>query len=201
MAARPAVVAGVRAARLAFAAFDVAALAQAISDSTGSLVNFFSFFTIESNLLAVVVLAVGGAVAPRGQGWAWLRGAATLYMVVTGIVYAALLANAEVGLVSAWVNSALHQVIPAVMVADWVFSPPWPARPGRRALGWLAFPLAYLAYSLSRGAVVDWYPYPFLDPRHPGGYGRVALFCVALALVMAVLALAVGVRGRAGASR
>jgi hypothetical protein len=39
---------------------------------------------------------------------------------------------------------------------------------------WLAFPLAYLGYSLVRGLAVDWYPYPFLDPDESGGYAGVA---------------------------
>jgi hypothetical protein len=69
------------------------------------------------------------------------------------LVYAALLANEEVGLTAAWVNSALHQVTPAVLLADWVFFPPWPRKATyRKALIWLAFPLAYFAYSLIRGA-------------------------------------------------
>jgi FAR-17a/AIG1-like protein len=186
----------VRVARLAFAGFDIAAMCVAVNATTGSLVNFFSFFTIESNLLAIVVLLVGGAVDPQSQRWAYVRGAATLYMVITGIIYAALLANQEVGLTEAWVDSAMHQVTPAVLLADWVCFPPWPRATYRAALAWLAFPLVYLAYSLSRGAAVDWYPYPFLDPRRPGGYGRVAAFAVVLALVMALLAVAVNAVGR-----
>jgi hypothetical protein len=185
-----------RVARLAFAGFDIAAMCVAITDTTGSLVNFFSFFTIESNLLAIAVLLIGGVFDPRSQRWAYVRGAATLYMVITGIVYAALLANQEVGPTAAWVDSAMHQVTPAVLLADWICFPPWSRASYRAALAWLAFPLVYLAYSLSRGAVVDWYPYPFLDPRHPGGYGRVAAFAVVLAVVMALLAVAVNAIGR-----
>ena len=79
---------------------------------------------------------------------------------------------------------------------DWICFRPWSRASYRAALAWLAFPLVYLAYSLSRGAVVDWYPYPFLDPRHPGGYGRVAAFAVVLAVVMALLAVAVNAIGR-----
>jgi hypothetical protein len=185
-----------RVARLAFAGFDIAAMCVAITDTTGGLVNFFSFFTIESNLLAIAVLLIGGVIDPQSQRWAYIRGAATLYMVITGIVYAALLANQEVGLTAAWVDSAMHQVTPAVLLADWICFPPWSRASYRAALAWLAFPLVYLAYSLSRGAVVDWYPYPFLDPRHPGGYGRVAAFAIVLAVVMALLAVAVSAIGR-----
>jgi hypothetical protein len=188
--------AAVRAGRLLFTGFDIAAMCVAITDTTGCRLNFFSFFTIESNMLAIVVLLIGGVLDPRGARWAWLRGAVTLYMVITGIVYAALLANAEVGLTAAWVDSAMHQVTPIVLLADWIFFPPWPRAAYRKALVWLAFPLAYFAYSLIRGAAVDWYPYPFLDPRHPGGYGRVAVYAVVLAVIFALLAVAVSVVGR-----
>jgi hypothetical protein len=186
----------VRVGRLAFAGFGIAALVTAVTDRTGTLGNFFSFFTIESNLLAIVVLLAGGALDPRSPRWAYLRGAATLYMVITGIVYAVLLANADVGLIAPWVNSALHQVLPLVMLADWLCFPPWPRVSSWSALGWLAYPLVYFAYSLIRGAVVHWYPYPFLDPRYPGGYGRIALYAVVLAVVMALLAIAVNAIGR-----
>jgi hypothetical protein len=191
----------VRVARLAFAGFDVAAMCVAITVTTGSLINFFSFFTIESNLLAIVVLLVGGLFDPPSERWAYVRGAATLYMVITGIVYAALLANQEVGLAAPWVNSAMHQVTPVVLLVDWVCFPPWPRVSYRTALYWLAFPLIYFAYSLSRGAAVDWYPYPFLNPHHPGGYGRVALYAIVLAVVMALLALLVNAIGRWGRRR
>lgn len=46
------------------------------------------------------------------------------------------------------------------------------------------------------GAAVHWYPYPFLNPTHPGGYGRVVLYAVVLALFMGLLALAVNALGR-----
>jgi hypothetical protein len=50
--------------------------------------------------------------------------------------------------------------------------------------------------SLHRGAAVHWYPYPFLNPTHSGGYARVALYAVVLALFMGLLALAVNALGR-----
>jgi hypothetical protein len=186
----------VRIARLAFAGLGIAAIVAAITATAGGLGNFFSYFTIESNLLAIVVLIAGALVSPRSRDWGYLRGAATLFMVITGIVYAALLANAEVGLTTAWIDDTLHRVIPLVMLADWIFFPPWGRGSYLAALGWLAGPLAYFGYSLARGPVADWYPYPFLDPRHPGGYGRVALYASVLAVAMALLALGVNAIGR-----
>ena len=60
--------------------------------------NFFSFFTIESNILTAIVLGVGALRDPRGHGWQLFRGAVTLYMTITGIVYNLLLTNTGVGL-------------------------------------------------------------------------------------------------------
>ena len=60
----------------------------------------------------------------------------------------------------------------------------------RNALLWLIFPLLYFAYSLIRGAIVDWYPYPFMDPRLHG-YGHVALNCLVIAVGFAVLSIAI----------
>src|ERR1700759_5366780 len=46
-----------------------------------SLLNFFSYFTIESNIVGIVVFAWGGVVL-RGAP-ALLRGAAVVYLVIT----------------------------------------------------------------------------------------------------------------------
>jgi len=46
----------------------------------------------------------------------------------------------------------------------------------------MVFPLAYLVYSLVRGPIVGWYPYPFLDPGKVGGYPGVALYAVGITL-------------------
>ncbi|GAA4350449.1 Pr6Pr family membrane protein [Angustibacter luteus] len=185
-----------RIARVGFAVLDAVALGAAFDARTGSAGNFFSFFTILSNVLGIVVLLVGGLRAPTGPRWAALRGAATLYLVITGIVYAVLLSNQDVGLTEPWINSVLHRVTPVVVLVDWLLLPPWPRASWRLALGWLGFPLAYFAYSLLRGPVVDWYPYPFLDPRETGGYGRVATYAVALAALMMLLSLAVAWLGQ-----
>ena len=52
---------------------------------------------------------------------------------------------------------------------------------------WLAYPLAWVSYTMIRGALTDRYPYPFLDPAN-GGYGTVAVYCVAI-LVGVLLAM------------
>ena len=160
-----------------------------------SVLNFFSFFTIESNILGAAVFTVAGWAAYQNRSiakLAFLRGASTLYMAITGIVYSLLLANADVQTPIPWVNAVLHYIFPVLIVADWIIDPPKKTITFKKALKWLLFPVAYAAYSLIRGGYVHWYPYPFLNVDTLG-YTTVAVNCVFVAVGgLAILAAIVG---------
>ncbi|WP_278264001.1 Pr6Pr family membrane protein [Nocardia sp. AG03] len=161
-----------------------------------SLANYLSYFTIESNILGVIALLVGGLLAPGGRGWQVFRGAATLYMLITMVVYAVLLARIDVMLNDKWINDVMHRYLPLVLVLDWILvAAPHRLRPSPALVGqWLIFPLLFGVYSLIRGPIVDWYPYPFIDPRGQG-YLSMAIGLVVLTLVFAVLAVAMASLG------
>ncbi|MFJ8041935.1 Pr6Pr family membrane protein [Kitasatospora sp. NPDC096147] len=166
--------------RLAFGLLTAAALGfqlYRLGTQGGSVGNFFSYFTILSNVLGAGVLLVGGYRGLRGGGRVpdLLRGAAALYLTITGLVYLVALQGLGLGLTLPWVNDVLHRAMPLVVLADWLLDPPRRRIDPHRALRWLLFPLLYLPYTLLRGLVVDWYPYPFLDPGRSGGYARVAV--------------------------
>ncbi|HVI69579.1 MAG TPA: Pr6Pr family membrane protein [Magnetospirillaceae bacterium] len=171
----------------------VAVVAQFIEASTRPTfnpVNFFSFFTIESNILAALIfvgIGIAYLMGRDGKRLVLLRGAATLYMTVTGIVYALLLSGSEEALSTTipWVNFVLHYLFPFVAFADWFIDRPAVRVTLKQSLWWLIFPIAYLAYSLTRGALTGWYPYPFLNPAN-GGYGQVAFVASLIALVTLV---------------
>lgn len=160
-----------------------------VTENDARASNFFSFFTIESNLLTVAVLLAGAALALRGQetspAWELFRGAVAAYMMTTFIVFAALLSGLpdELDLTEPWVNVVLHQLMPIVIVIDWVISPPRHRLTIRQALVWMLFPLAYCIYSLIRGPIADWYPYPFLNPDSVGGYAGVLAYSVGIAIL------------------
>jgi hypothetical protein len=146
-------------------------------------VNYFSYFTNLSNFLGAIVILRVGLGARRTLAVELARGAATLYLVVTFLVYAALLSDIPLGILLPWVNTVLHQIVPVAVLIDWVFSPPEHRLELRRSLIWLAFPIVYLIYTLIRGAKIGWYPYPFLDPGKVSGYGGVTAYCVAITIV------------------
>lgn len=50
-----------------------------------------------------------------------------------------------------------------------------------------AFPFCWLAFTLIRGAIIGWYPYPFIDVTSLG-YGKTILNCVWLSLLLLGLA-------------
>src|SRR5262245_27230776 len=154
------------------------------------VVNFFSYFTIQSNLIGIAVLLVMAIQSSRHRPPALegLRGAATVYLTVTFVVVIALLQNVDVGLQLVWVDIVLHKVTPVVIVADWLLDPPLIPISWRRALTWLAYPLVWLGYTLIRGAIVGWYPYPFLDPAK-GGYSQVAVTSAVIVVAGAVTCL------------
>lgn len=170
-----------------------------------NVLNFFSFFTIESNLLAMVTLAVLVVLGLRrralGRGLQVLLLCATTYMVVTGIVYNTLLRGIELpqGATLGWSNEILHLIAPLWMLVDWLLS----AR--ERDVRWrdtaivAIYPVAWLACTMLRGPVTldqaagdgTWYPYPFLDPAsHANGYVGVVIICVVIAATIVVAAAA-----------
>ena len=106
----------IRIPRFAFAALGILALVwipiRNLDDSAFSVANYFSYFTIQSNVLAVIVLLVGAGRDRRDRRWQALRGATTLYLLITGVVYAVLLAKVGVMLTDEWINDVLHRIRP-----------------------------------------------------------------------------------------
>lgn len=153
------------------------------------LVNFFSFFTIQSNLIGAVVLVIAAGLAFRGRDdaptFALVRACATTYLTTTLVVFNLLLRDLALDQATTvpWSNEILHVWAPLYVLVDWVFGP------GRRPIPWrrlwlvAVYPLAWVVYTMVRGPIADWYPYPFLNPDvAPGvGYDGVLVYVIAIA--------------------
>jgi hypothetical protein len=159
-------------------------------DTRGAQVaNVFAYFTILSNLL------VGGVhlvLALRPERDSTLLRVlvldAVVSIAVTGIVFNLVLAQTvhPTG-INAVANTLCHIVTPLLAVIGWLLFGPRGRVRGDLVLLSAAYPLAWLAFTLVRGAFIGWYPYPFVDVVALG-YGRVAINCV----VVAVLFLGLG---------
>jgi hypothetical protein len=191
----------VRAGTAVIAIAAIVAQAKTLADAGSlNLVNFLSYFTIQSNVIGIVALGGAALLGSARPAWLdWLRGAATVYLAITFVVVILLLGNVDVGLQLPWVDFVLHKLTPVVMVADWLLDPPARRVTTRTALSWLIYPLIWLAYTLVRGPIAGWYPYPFLDPAH-GGYGQVAITSAMILVAGTLVCLGVAwVANRRGA--
>jgi len=166
-------------------------------------VDFFFYFTDLSNLFGAAVLLTGGLAALRGRPGPsdLLRGAAVLYLVITGLVYWTLLANQMTAETIKWQNDIVHGVMPAAVLIDWLLLPPVSRLSFARTSRWLAFPLTYLAVSLIRGPIVQWWPYDFLDPREPGGYVHVTTWSLIVTAIFVLFAALITLAGNQLGSR
>jgi hypothetical protein len=162
------------------------------------VVNFFSYFTILSNI-SVALLTTSVAFWPESaMGRFFTRSTVAasvqLFIAVTGLIYFFILRKLwnPVGAQYA-ADAGLHYVTPVLFTLYWLFFVP----KGRLRMGnvpsMLIFPLAYGAYALIRGAITQavypsaiWYPYPFIDVSEIG-YPRTLLNIVGVTFVFAVV--------------
>jgi hypothetical protein len=197
--------------RLALAGLALAAIVYELVSGLGephwSTTDDFSYFTQLSNIFALAVFAAGGLaaigllpIARDSSRFASLRGAAVLYMLTTGIVYAVLLSGHHNSL--PWVNTVLHRVMPIAVALDWLIDPPHVSlEPRRSVLAWMVFPVLYIVYTLVRGPIVHWYPYFFVNPAHSGGYLFVAVSTLVIGLGQIAMGLAIAHVGRVRTAR
>ncbi|MBL7258179.1 Pr6Pr family membrane protein [Paractinoplanes lichenicola] len=166
------------------------------------------YYTCQSNLITLGYF--GGVLywmvrrrttdpaAPR------LRGAVTLWIVITGLISHFMLQNGENPLpglvapdvasrVTNWSMFLVHYAVPLLVLADWILFGPRRVSPWRDLGLWILFPLAYGATSVARAilfpTVSARYPYFFLDPT-THGYDWVAGQFLELGVIFAVLGAA-----------
>jgi hypothetical protein len=170
---------------LTFAAL-IRAFIYSFVQSGNSAVNFFSYFTILTNLFIAVVLLVSAINLirrkPQTEADDIIRGSATVSIAIVGVVFGLLLRQMDSGMIP-WTNFVAHYLMPVVTVLDWLLHPPQSKLLRKRIWFWLIYPITYLIYSLIHGAATNWYPYWFIDPdKSPGGWTGVALFAVAITI-------------------
>lgn len=161
---------------------------QVLDESTSPplstrVIRFASYLTIWSNVL-VAWSAATLALDPVRDGRVWraLRLNAVVICFGGGVVHFFLLRPLlDLSGSSLLADRLLHMVVPLLAVIGWIFFGPRDRMPGLGAF--LVVPLGWLAYTLVRGAIVDWYPYPFIDVVEHG-YAVVLLNCVGVAALM-----------------
>ena len=161
----------------------------------GGLINFFSFFTVLTNTLAVVVLSYAWVnrdsaakrffLAPR------VSSGIAVSIVVVSLAYNLLLRHL-------WSPSGfqfiadelLHDVMPVLFLIYWWRCVPKGHLRFTHIGAWVIYPLVYFAYALLRGDLLGQYQYPFIDVSTLG-YPQVFVNAGGILLGFVLIALAV----------
>jgi len=162
----------------------------------GGLVNFFSFFTVLTNTLVVVVLSYAVVdrdsaakrffLAPR------VSSAIAVSIVLVSLAYNLLLRHL-------WqpegfqfiADELLHDVMPLLFVVYWWRCVPKGTLQCKHIGLWVLYPLVYFAYVLLRGDLLGQYQYPFFDVGTLG-YPQVFVNAGGILAGFVLIALAVG---------
>lgn len=163
----------------------------------GGLVNFFSFFTVLTNTLAVVVLSYAlvkrDSPAKRFFLAPGISSGIAVSILVVGLAYNLLLRHL-------WqpegfqfiADELLHDVMPVLFFIYWWQCVPKGNLHLRHIAGWVIYPLVYFAYVLLRGDLLGQYQYPFIDV---GTLGYPQVFVNAGGILAGFVAIAAAVVG------
>ncbi|WP_438870392.1 Pr6Pr family membrane protein [Pseudomonas sp. L1(2025)] len=134
----------------------------------GGLINFFSFFTVLTNTLVVVVLSYAlvkrESAAKRFFLAPSVSSAIATSIVVVSLAYNLLLRHLWSPTGFQFIaDELLHDVLPVLFVIYWWQCVPKGALRFKHIGVWVIYPLVYFGYVLLRGHLLGQYQYPFID--------------------------------------
>ena len=134
----------------------------------GGLINFFSFFTVLTNTLVVVVLSYAlvnrESAAKRFFLAPTVSSAIATSIVVVSLAYNLLLRHLWSPTGFQFIaDELLHDVMPMLFVIYWWRCVPKGTLRFKHIGGWVIYPLVYFGYVLLRGHLLGQYQYPFID--------------------------------------
>ncbi|MEP7371905.1 MAG: Pr6Pr family membrane protein [Chitinophagaceae bacterium] len=149
--------------------------------------NFFSYFTVLTNLLIALCLSFI-LLSPSSSPGLFFSKPATiaaiaLYIFIVGLTYNTILRFIwEPKGLQRLVDETLHVIVPLLFVLFWLLFAPKGTLKWSHPLRWLVYPGVYLVYALLRGEYSGFHAYPFINTAELG-YGRVLLNAGGLMLV------------------
>ncbi len=159
------------------------------------IVNFFSYFTILTNLFITIWFVLAFRSQFMGQTrWCGVRpeikGALLVAGSVTILVYWTLLVDIPIPTVTGEIaNFLLHLLVPLGLLIDWlIVGDPMTKSYGEMLRAWLIFPLVFVIYTEVRGPFASWYPYFFLDPQKVGGVGILVVAIIGMMILFLLMA-------------
>lgn len=154
--------------------------------------EYFAYFSIVTSIFAGVVALVSAFYLATDRAETKFLNIARLSlaaaMVIVGVVYHALLADAANDVRDgdyAWPvfpNEVIHTYAPILVALEYLIALRSPVLRLRAALWVTVFPLTWLGFSILRGLATDWWPYWFINPNGEGGVGTVLIYVSAITI-------------------
>ena len=156
--------------------------------------EYFAYFTIQSSMVAAVVLAVTGIrelkSLPQTTTLNLARLSVSTYAIVVAVVYNALLRGTKVlpgdpDYGYHWPvapNEILHVWAPIIIVLDLALTTMATQLKFKQIFWVLVFPLAWLVFTITRGSITNWWAYWFLNPNEPAGITGVITYIVIIVI-------------------
>lgn len=158
--------------------------------------EYFAYYTIQSSLIAAVVLSVTAVRElkglPQTKTLNLARLSVSTYAIVVAVVYNALLRGTKVlpgdpDYGYDWPvapNEILHVWAPIFIVVDIALTT-MNFKLSYKQIFWvLLFPLAWLAFTIIRGLNTDWWAYWFLNPNEDAGVTGVVTYIFGIMFFM-----------------
>jgi hypothetical protein len=159
-------------------------------------INFFSYFTIISNILVALAMTLPW-LAPHSRAGRFfllpaVRTAIAAYIIVVAVVYHTMLSRLYHP--QGWrlvCDIILHYVMPPLYVLDWLLFVEKHDLSWKLPLPSFALPAVYLIWTALHGAFAGFYPYPFMNVNRIG-YEHVLMNVGGLIVAFVCLILAAG---------
>lgn len=170
----------------------VSATAQGNGGAVNGMVFTLSYFTVWSNIFALIINWTLFAKPDRdGKGFRWLRMTSLVMIVITGLIYALILAPlANPKGIDVYTNMGFHYIVPWATLLGFLLFGPRPRFTMDLVWKMMLIPILWLIYTLIHGAattspparnlaLVDgiqptiqgepqhWYPYSFINVNDP----------------------------------
>jgi len=167
---------------------------------SNALIQFFSYFTILTNLMVAITSSAVLLLPYSGFGVFCAKPATitavALYIIVVGLVYNLVLRSLYHP--QGWARVAdevVHSTVPVLYVIYWLSFAAKGTVQWKNALYWLIYPLIYLIYTFLHGFISHYYPYPFMDVKAIGytGFWLNSLYLLLLFLLLSFVLIGIDI--------
>ncbi|MGS0747168.1 Pr6Pr family membrane protein [Halpernia sp. GG3] len=171
------------------------------ADIAETIIRFFSFFTILTNILVALFFTakISNSFSQKilifNQKNSLI--AVTTFIVIVGFVYQVILRGlwSPKGMQRV-VDELLHTIIPLLVLIYWFIYSPKEKSKFSQLIIWLLYPLIYLILVLVRGKLSNYFPYPFLNFIEIGISQTIINCIVVLLLILAIMGILIFIQNK-----